>query len=90
MVVSSDNPVRIFVCPVHRKPRFIAHGPRMVQWMIVHAPCMDYDLDHMGRDEAEQWAIDHLAAVSKAVGFVPESDEAVADWAQTYPGDRWF
>jgi len=51
---------------------------------------MDYDLDHMGRDEAEQWALDHLAAVSKAVGFVPESDEAIADWAQTYPGDRWF
>ena len=23
-------------------------------------------------------------------GFVPESDEAIADWAQTYPGDRWF
>ena len=58
--------------------------------MVTHAYCMGYDLDPMGRDEARQWARDHLAEVSKAIGFLPQSDESISEWVQSYPGERHF
>ena len=90
MVVTPSGGARTFVCPVHTKPMTIAHGPKMETWVITHAPCFDINLDHMGQDEVREWARDYMNRVSKAVGFVPQSDESISEWVQSYPGERYF